>query len=118
MDFAGVADKVAFFQRDFRIIEQAALFREFFYLVEVFVIVLVFGGEHFDKEAAVLQDARFFFEVIEGIFEAVVCRKVPVAALVFKARIDVVCQTFHKRKYRSSRMSNCDIFDDLFFIQK
>ena len=78
----GIADKVPFFPGDFRVVEQSALFGVFLYLVEVIVVVLVFGREDFDEEAAVLEHAGFFPEVVEGVPEAVVRGEVAVAALV------------------------------------
>ena len=78
----GIADKVPLFPGDFRVVEQPALFGVFLDLVEVVVVILVFGGEDFDEEAAVLEHAGFFPEVVEGVPEAVVCGEVAVAALV------------------------------------
>ena len=78
----GIADKVPLFPGDFRVVEQPALFSVLFDLVEVVVVVLVFGGEDFDEEAAVLEHAGFFPEVVEGVPEAVVSGEVAVAALV------------------------------------
>ncbi len=78
----GIADEVPLFPGDFRVVEQPALFGVFLDLVEVVVVVLVFGGEDFDEEAAVLKHAGFFPEVVEGVPEAVVRGKVAVAALV------------------------------------
>lgn len=48
----GIADKVPFFPGDFRVVEQPALFGVFLDLVEVVVVILVFGGEDFDEEAS------------------------------------------------------------------
>ena len=73
---------VPLFPGDFRVVEQPALFGVFLDLVEVIVVVLVFGGEDFDEEAAVLEHAGFFPEVVECVPEAVVCGEVAVAALV------------------------------------
>ena len=78
----GIADKVPLFPGDFRVVEQPALFSVLFDLVEVIVVVLVFGGEDFDEEAAVLEHAGFFPEVVERVPEAVVRGEVAVAALV------------------------------------
>ena len=78
----GIADKVPLFPGDFRVVEQPALFSVLFDLVEVVVVVLVFGGEDFDEEAAVLEHAGFFPEVVERVPEAVVRGEVAVAALV------------------------------------
>ena len=78
----GIADKVPLFPGDFRVVEQPALFGVLFDLVEVVVVVLVFGGEDFDEEAAVLEHAGFFPEVVECVPEAVVRGEVAVAALV------------------------------------
>lgn len=78
----GIADKVPLFPGDFRVVEQPALFGVFLDLVEVVVVVLVFGGEDFDEEAAVLEHAGFFPEVVERVPEAVVRGEVAVAALV------------------------------------
>ena len=78
----GIADKVPFFPGDFRVVEQPALFSVLFDLVEVVVVILVFGGEDFDEEAAVFEHAGFFFEVVERVPEAVVRGEVAVAALV------------------------------------
>ena len=78
----GIADKVPLFPGDFRVVEQPALFGVFLDLVEVVVVVLVFGGEDFDEEAAVLEHAGFFPEVVERVPEAVVSGEVAVAALV------------------------------------
>jgi len=79
----GIADKVPLFPGDFRVVEQPALFGVFFDLVEVVVVVLVFGGEDFDEEAAVLEHAGFFPEVVERVPEAVVSGEVAVAAVAF-----------------------------------
>ena len=73
---------VPLFPGDFRVVEQSALFSVLFDLVEVVIVVLVFGGEDFDEEAAVLEHAGFFPEVVERVPEAVVCGEVAVAALV------------------------------------
>ena len=48
----GIADEVPLFPGDFRVVEQPALFGVFLDLVEVVVVVLVFGGEDFDEEAS------------------------------------------------------------------